>query len=803
MAPVPQTTPRKDGKTQEQVDAEMEAHLNTYYVTDEERTFDGAGDTNVAPASVSKPKAKRPARKHSPKSKSVSEKSDVQSSPLTRKSARVASKRAAAEAYGSDEGAEQDQQPAKRIKMSPASKTTTATPAKKPTTATPAKKANVSPAAATIQKTTVRPSPISTELPKAKYVEKQSTASDAANENGDDETEVDDDEDQETIAKGGKGKGKKPAVKAFQGAKSGFGTSVQKPEDAPLDEPWKCANRDCNSGQTYHPRDGPNSFGRKVISNFFGRNKKETNLIDANVWHNYCRKCYQRGTYRVNVISNLEKVKYYISNIDMQLDRIVLWRPEATFTVQLSKGASARLAKYYKERTKHGATTASAQAAVTKTPETNSKGKVKSLSLEDAFPVDLLEHFEDNYTNADQSFTDLKLILNWVTNLAENGQIDSMPPMEFLINKKTDDEEVIDPATNYQRWCAHEDGVEFVDEDVNEDRTQEAGSDDDETKIAGNDEDDTEATGSADNQDTKQSGNDENETDVAGNDEDETEATGGAEDQDTKQAGNADARDKDAETDEESDADIKDAIGTLTQDAIGRLTQGAAGASGSVTNPANNDFYDDDDESDDDESDDEGLNELRTPSPPPKKPWRLTPTGIGSPIRPGQSSTYYITNRDLGPANLKSKPRKIVEDYNDSSSEGGSPYKKQSMWATNNTNLSSGALNKRKRDIEEEYSGSPSKKQNVSSTYDTNLSSSPGNKRKRDIDEESTSKNYNDSSAERGSSSQTQYMSDIYNAYLSPGAADKSKRNIDEEYNNQNYNDTTSEGGSPSKKQKL
>ena len=130
MAPVLQITPRKDGKTQEQAQADMAAHLAQYYTTEEydKHSFDedDPSNTRVAPAQVgtSQTKAKRPPRKEAvtPKGVSASHKKGdgVQSSPLTRKSARVASKRAAVQASGSDTGDDQDQQLAKTTAASSA-----------------------------------------------------------------------------------------------------------------------------------------------------------------------------------------------------------------------------------------------------------------------------------------------------------------------------------------------------------------------------------------------------------------------------------------------------------------------------------------------------------------------------------------------------------------------------------------------------------------------------------------------------------------------------------------------------------
>ena len=65
----------------------------------------------------------------------------------------------------------------------------------------------------------------------------------------------------------GAGNNKKKKSTVFVGKPTMMGTSSDKPPGASLDEPWRCANRNCNSGQTWHPRDGANSYGRKVISN--------------------------------------------------------------------------------------------------------------------------------------------------------------------------------------------------------------------------------------------------------------------------------------------------------------------------------------------------------------------------------------------------------------------------------------------------------------------------------------------------------------------------------------------------------
>ena len=293
------------------------------------------------------------------------------------------------------------------------------------------------------------------------------------------------------------GKAKASTTAGFTGQSSGNGTSLNKPDGAPLDVPWHCANRSCTSGQTWHERDGTanKAHGRKVISNFFGRNKKETNYIDADVWHNYCRKDYQRGTYRVEKgDDDTARAQYYINNIELQLTRLRLWRPEARFKTQLTGGASKRLNAYYGELRRNGGDVSAAEAAVHVTPATGKKGVAKPLKLEDAFPVKYLDEFSTRFCGEDFTYDDLGTTMVWVQGLVNSGEITTMPPMEFLINQEEDGEAgVTDPSENYDRWMAHEDGKVFgqVDpndpgegpapkEDVAEEATEEAAEEEEE-----------------------------------------------------------------------------------------------------------------------------------------------------------------------------------------------------------------------------------------------------------------------------------------------------------------------------------
>ena len=495
--PSPSTsTPRKDGKTEEQAQADLHRMLMDYNVTDNERDLavpPPTAPSNHPPDAPAPARPKRPARTPKAKKPASATNHEMQESPLARKSTRLASKRSAPADSSEDPEA---QPPAKKAKGAPsraASKTSVGAPT--PSTSSKGKKVTlpeqkkaVSPAP--IQAHTGRFVPINSQIPHPTKIEKKAPAkkkpavkttnATSTNGDGDDaniEDVVEDVEDGGEASKGqGKGKNKAAASKAFVGTSDMMGSSTQKPDDAPNNQHWKCANRNCTSGQTGHDRDGPNSYGRKVISNFFGRNKRETNLIDANVWHNYCRKDYQRSTYRANNQSKKAKCDFYIQNIQMQLDRIKLWRPSATFQVQLSKGAKTRLDLFCKELVNNGQNHALAKRAVEKPAQVNAKGKEKPLSLEDAFPIEYIKHFDDNFNGTDKTFDEIDAVIAWTQGLVNAGSVDSMPPMEFLINQQADGEKIIDPTFNYERWAALEDETEFVTPNGSE-----AGGDDEET----------------------------------------------------------------------------------------------------------------------------------------------------------------------------------------------------------------------------------------------------------------------------------------------------------------------------------
>lgn len=297
-----------------------------------------------------------------------------------------------------------------------------------------------------------------------------------------------------------------------------------------LPTPWHCANRLCNTGQTWHPRD---KFGRKAISNFFGRNKNSTKAINDEVWHIYCRKDYQRSSYegkkKGDTDNERRKRDFQIKNIEMQLQRLQIWRPEALFHVRLVRGVTqGRLAGYHKS-IREGLSIDEAEAAAEVKAKKNKKGDVP-LSLEDAFPCKLMDEFtgqqndfcsdgagvdkSDKNLVYDKTYDDIKQVMAWVKAKIAAGEAQCLPPMEFLINEMGDDEDYTDPNENYHRWCAFEDEVPWT--------GQKDGDQAGVAAVAGDDvEDDEGEKGDAENDDAESDGaeTDDAEVDEGENDE--------------------------------------------------------------------------------------------------------------------------------------------------------------------------------------------------------------------------------------------------------------------------------------------
>lgn len=281
---------------------------------------------------------------------------------------------------------------------------------------------------------------------------------------------ADDDLDSDEPPKAKKGKARSLSEEEFKNFEAtansnGKGSSSSGPQHAQLEKPWKCANRMCATGMTWFKRGngtGTDGFGRKACSHWFGRNKRETGYIDNEVWHWFCRKCYQRSQYQAKSKKTESTgnilVKRHVDTLRMQIIRLQFWRPRMTFKIQLLKGAKDRLAQYHKVINRPGASEFDAIEAVEFVATTTSNGKEKKPRAEHEFPIKLIEHFDYTYVGKGKTYNDLTEICKWIDDLNEDGEAPCDPPVEFLPSALAEDELVVDPIgppDNYDRWTAY------------------------------------------------------------------------------------------------------------------------------------------------------------------------------------------------------------------------------------------------------------------------------------------------------------------------------------------------------------
>jgi len=312
---------------------------------------------------------------------------------------------------------------------------------------------------------------------------------------------ISDDYDDYTTAATGK---KEDALKVCENNPTNMGTSSVRPADADLDEPWCCANRGCSTGMTYFHRDAPGTegFGRKAISDYLGRNKKETKSIDPEVWHTYCRKCYQRLHYAAGGAQGKNKTglfNWHISNLRSQMQRLKAWRPYATFKAQLLKSMLDRSNQYQAILRRNSGNKAAALAEYQSRPnlgfdnrKANKKGELRSLKDEEAFPVDFTDIFIQQCCGPYLDYEDVDAVLSHIERMFDAETIEQMPPIEFLISAPTANELVINPSDNYIRWVEECEGTEatqiiFSDKADNDDDDDNDDYDEENVDYEGND----------------------------------------------------------------------------------------------------------------------------------------------------------------------------------------------------------------------------------------------------------------------------------------------------------------------------
>ncbi|KAK5115320.1 hypothetical protein LTR62_001520 [Meristemomyces frigidus] len=258
-------------------------------------------------------------------------------------------------------------------------------------------------------------------------------------------------------SKMGKKSQKEVVPKAWIGTTNAMGSTIEKPPCAPLDVPWPCADRTCSSGMTWHPR---NVIGRKTQSQFFGRNKKATKRIHPDVWHTYCRKHYQRSYYAAR--GSTEGVfGMHRDNLEQQFARLKLWRPEATFTIELSNVMQQKATMWYRilRANDNDLDAAKAEFAThnvygTKPPKPVKRKGTGEDSLEYSFPAWIVDEFSEACCRADVDYDGVYEIMEHIKTLQANGTITAYPPIEFLISEEKEGEVMTDPTDNYALWVA-------------------------------------------------------------------------------------------------------------------------------------------------------------------------------------------------------------------------------------------------------------------------------------------------------------------------------------------------------------
>lgn len=145
-----------------------------------------------------------------------------------------------------------------------------------------------------------------------------------------------------------------------------------------------------------------------------------------------------------------------------QIIRIQLWRPEASFEVQLQKPAKERLQKYHGILSRNGGDKHSAKRQMIVTPKIGSDGKLKDLTDVEAVEMDHAEHIDTQLTGTAKGIEYLlDTVLSWIETEVEGGRMTRMPPIEFLIDEAKPGDTITNPENNYDRWTAQQDGIEY------------------------------------------------------------------------------------------------------------------------------------------------------------------------------------------------------------------------------------------------------------------------------------------------------------------------------------------------------
>lgn len=97
---------------------------------------------------------------------------------------------------------------------------------------------------------------------------------------------------------------------------------------------------------------------RRIVSHYFGRNKKETRAIPDSVWIFYCRQHYQRNKYRQRTHKYAET---QMQLVRQTVENLEIWGGVIDFSINLRKRAALEVGG----KSKSGATSASSSPPTT------------------------------------------------------------------------------------------------------------------------------------------------------------------------------------------------------------------------------------------------------------------------------------------------------------------------------------------------------------------------------------------------------------------------------------------------------
>lgn len=145
-----------------------------------------------------------------------------------------------------------------------------------------------------------------------------------------------------------------------------------------------------------------------------------------------------------------------------QIIRVQIWRPQATFKVQLQGPAKRRLQQYHGILSRNGGDIDSAKRQMVVPHKINARGEQLGLTDVDAVDMDHAEYIDTQLTAIDKDIAYLRdTVLAWIENEVEAGRMTQMPPIEFLISEAKPGDTITNPENNYDRWTAQQDGLEY------------------------------------------------------------------------------------------------------------------------------------------------------------------------------------------------------------------------------------------------------------------------------------------------------------------------------------------------------